>query len=171
MEVDGTIANVTLSATDSLITRQRQNLGRTRSRGVEADAEIVIAPGWTGSAGYLYADSTVRRFPANAALEGLRVPQVPRHQATLQLRRDGRVFRAAIQGRYGGAQFEDDANTLRLAGFVALDARAGVSVTRAVEVFAAGENLTGRRAVVGRTPLATLGAPRQVRGGVRVRLD
>jgi outer membrane receptor protein involved in Fe transport len=171
MEIDGSIANVTTSVTDALITRQRQNLGRTRSRGVEADAEVAIARGWLVSAGWLYADSSVTSFPADPTLEGLRVPQVPRHQATLQLRRDGAVLRAAIQGRYGGAQFEDDANQLRLPGFTAIDARVGVSLTQSIEAFAAGENLTGKRYVVGKTPLVNLGPPRQLRGGIRVRLD
>ena len=171
MEIDGAIANVTTSVTDALITRQRQNLGQTRSRGVEADAEVAVARGWLVSAGWMYDDSAVIRFPADPTLEGLRVPQVPRHQATLQLRRDGTVFRGAIQGRYAGAQFEDDANQLRLPGFTALDARVGVSLTRSIEAFAAGENLTGKRFVVGRTPLVNLGPPRQVRGGIRVRLD
>ena len=171
MEIDGTIANVTTSVTDSLITRQRENLGRTRSRGVEVDAEVAIARGWLASAGWLYADSSVRSFPADPTLEGLRVPQVPRHQATVQLRRDGPVFRAAVQGRYGGAQFDDDANQLRLPGFTAIDARVGVSITPSIEAFAAGENLAGKRYVVAKTPLVNLGPPRQVRGGIRVRLD
>jgi outer membrane receptor protein involved in Fe transport len=36
------VANVTLQTTPALITRQRQNLGRTRSRGVEVQADAAV---------------------------------------------------------------------------------------------------------------------------------
>ena len=41
-EITRPIANVTLSITPALITRQRQNLGRTRSRGVDIEAEARV---------------------------------------------------------------------------------------------------------------------------------
>ena len=47
------VANRTLSVTPSLITRQRQNLGRTRSCGIESDGKIRLTSEITGSAGYL----------------------------------------------------------------------------------------------------------------------
>src|SRR5262249_14367929 len=81
MEVSDPIANVTLSVTPTLITNQRQNLGRTRSRGVEADAE------WHFKnidlrTGYQFVDATVVSFPSNRKLEGLQLPQVAPHQFT-----------------------------------------------------------------------------------------
>ena len=170
-EIEGTISNLTLSSNQTLVTRQRRNLGRTRSRGAEMNLEARVSDALAVSAGYLYADSTVQRFEANPLLEGLRLPQVPRHQASVQVRYELRgVARAAVQGRYVGSQFEDDANAFSLGGFATIDALIGANLTRAAEVFVAGENLTGKRYVVARTPLPNLGPPRTVRGGVRVRV-
>jgi outer membrane receptor protein involved in Fe transport len=169
MEIDGTIVNRTLSVTPSLITRQRENLGTTRSRGVEVDLEARLSPHVQASAGYLYVDASVIRSPDTSAV-GRRIPQVPRNQATLQLRGEAGPAHLAVQGRYSAAQFDDDVNAFRLPGFVQVDARGGYAVSHAVEVFLAGENLTGKQAITGLTPLPTLGPPRQVRGGVRVGL-
>ena len=55
------ITNFTLSVTPALITRQRRNLGRTRSSGIEAEADYRPSSHWRLSAGYLFADATVRR--------------------------------------------------------------------------------------------------------------
>jgi len=169
MEIDDTIVNRTLEVTPSLITRRRENVGTTRSRGVEVDLEARLSQALWASAGYLYVDSSVIRSP-DPSIEGRRIPQVPRNQATLQLRGEAGPGRLAVQVRYAAAQFDDDLNAFRLPGFVSLDARAGWALTRAVEAFVAGENLTGKQAVTGRTPRPTLGPPRQVRGGVRVTL-
>ena len=119
--------------------------------------------------GYLYVDSKVVASD-EPGLAGKRVPQVPRHQATLQLLGAFGRARLAVLGRYGAAQWEDDRNTLLLPGFTALDAQAAWVLSSAFEIFVAGENLTDRRIVTGRTPLTTLGPPRQFRGGVRFRL-
>src|SRR4029077_14193638 len=83
MTVTNTIANVTLSSTPSLITRQRQNFGSSRSRGVEIDFARALTNGWSATAGYQFADATLS--------SGARTPQVPRNQATLQLAYRGRA--------------------------------------------------------------------------------
>jgi len=51
-----------------------------------------------------------------------------------------------------------------------VDAFLALPVGRAVDIFAAGENLLGGRYEVGRTPVLTLSPPRAVRFGVRLRL-
>jgi len=71
-----------IQTTPALITRQRQNLGCTRSRGFEVEADARLNSFWILTAGYLFADATVVRFPTNTALEGLRIPQVPRQHFT-----------------------------------------------------------------------------------------
>ena len=63
-EIDRTVANVTLAVTPTLITRQRQNAGRTRSAGLELDAELRISR-MTLNTGYLFADSRITEFPSN----------------------------------------------------------------------------------------------------------
>jgi outer membrane receptor protein involved in Fe transport len=171
MDVTRAVANVTLSATPSLITRQRRNLGRTRSRGFEAEGELRASGRWTLSAGYLFADARVARFPADTSLEGLRVPQVARQQLTFQARYTTPArLTFGLQARASGAQFDDDQNLLRLAGYFTLDALASRRLARGVEAFVAAENITGRRYEVGRTPVLTLGPPLFVRVGLRLRL-
>jgi outer membrane receptor protein involved in Fe transport len=171
-DVTRPVANVTLSVTPALITRQRRNLGRTRTVGFEAEFEKRIGDGWTASAGYLAASARVASFPADAALEGRRLPQVARHQLGFQLRYvpGGRAVTFGVQGRASGAQFDDDQNRLRLGRYFTLDAFASRRLARGVEAFAAAENLTGRRYEVGRTPVLTLGPPAFVRAGLRLRL-
>ena len=171
MDVTRAAANVTLSVTPTLITRQRENLGRTRTRGFEAEGEVRAGGHWTISGGYLFADARVARFPADTTLEGLRVPQVARQQFTFQARyNDPARLRLGVQARAVGPQFDDDQNLLRLGGYFTLDAFASRRIARGVEAFLAAENLTGRRYAVGRTPVLTVGPPLFVRAGFRVRL-
>jgi outer membrane receptor protein involved in Fe transport len=85
------------------------------------------------------------------------------------LRRAGRTT-FALQGRASSAQFDDDQNLLRLGRYFTLDAFASRRLGRGVDIFAAAENLTGRRYDVGRTPVLTVGPPAFVRVGLRLRL-
>ncbi len=171
-ETAGPISNFTLSVTPSLITRQRRNLGRARARGIEAEADYRIATRWRLSAGYLFADSTVRRAPQDVRLEGLWLPQVPRHQFTLQAAYSHpEHVTAAVQLRAIGQQFDDDQNQLPLGRFAVLDVMVSRPFNRYFETFLAVQNLFNERYAVGRTPIETIGAPRLVRGGVRVRFE
>ncbi len=166
------IANFTLSATPTLITRERRNLGRTRSTGLEAESEITLAPHWQITAGYLYVAATVRRAPQDARLIGRDIPQVPRQQFTLQTSyHHPRWLNAAIQFRAVGRQFDDDQNLLPLGSFAVIDATVSRRLGRWVEAFVAVQNLANERFVVARTPLENFGMPRMVRGGLRLRLE
>jgi outer membrane receptor protein involved in Fe transport len=168
-EITRPVANVTLSVTPNLITRQRQNLGRTRARGLELETEARFNKRWTLTSGYLLADSVVTRFPANTALEGLRVPQVARHQFTFQLRYTNPArLTLGLQGRASSAQFDDDQNLLRLAPYFTIDALVSRPLKRGVTVFAAAENLFNQRYDIGRTPVLTQGPPLLVRAGLRL---
>lgn len=170
-EITRPVANVTLTTTPTLITRQRQNLGRTRSRGVELQSEMQLNRNWDLSASYLFAHATVIEFPVNQVLEGLWIPQVPRHQFTFQTRyMNPRVFTVALQGRASSSQFDDDLNQFRLASYFTLDVLVSRRINEKVELFAAVENVFNQRYEVGKTPVTTLGPPILVRGGIRVRL-
>ena len=95
--------------------------------------------------------------------------QVPRHQLTLLGRwHAASGWRASAQARWSAMQFDDDRNQFALGSFWALDARVARAVGSRLELFAAGENLTGERWDVGRTPLRTIGPPRTLRAGVRL---
>jgi outer membrane receptor protein involved in Fe transport len=170
-EINRPVANVTLTTTPALITRQRQNLGRTRSRGLEFEADARLNQDWKLSTGYLFADATVVKFPINQALEGLMIPQVARHQFTFQLKFDKpAIATVSLQGRASSSQFDDDQNLFRLGSYYTLDAFASRRVSRSLNVFLAAENLFNQRYEVGKTPVTTLGPPILVRAGLRVHL-
>ncbi|HKS29694.1 MAG TPA: TonB-dependent receptor, partial [Pyrinomonadaceae bacterium] len=170
-EVTRPVANVTLRTTPGLITRQRQNLGRTRSRGLEVEADARLSGRWTLSGGYQFADASVLEFPASTALEGKRVAQVARHQLTFQARYSNpSLLTAAFQGRASSAQFDDDQNLLPLDPYFTLDAYLSRRVTRSLEAFLAAENLFNQRYTVGRTPIRTIGPPLLFRAGFRLQL-
>jgi outer membrane receptor protein involved in Fe transport len=61
------VANVTLSTTPTLITREKENLGRTRSRGVELDGTVHPSGEVQISAGYAFTAATVVSYPGNPA--------------------------------------------------------------------------------------------------------
>jgi len=166
-EVEDAVANVTVATAPGLITRQRQNVGRTRSRGFEAEADLRFGSRVFVTAGYAFTDAIVRSFPANPGLEGLEVPQVPRNQGTLQARYEGRL-RLGLQLRVTGDAWEDDLNELVLDAAAQLDLWAGYALTPSVMLFAAAENVTDAEIVAARTPVPSLAAPRQLRAGIRI---
>jgi outer membrane receptor protein involved in Fe transport len=162
------IANVTLSVTPTLITRQRRNLGRTRSRGVEVEADERLSRSITLSGSYEYTDATVTSFPSNPALVGLWIPQVPHQQFTVQARYVKPFLSVGVQGRYVGNQFDDDQNLLPLERYFELDAIISHSLRPGVEVFVAGGNLLNQQYQIGRTPVLTVGPPILARAGLRL---
>jgi outer membrane receptor protein involved in Fe transport len=159
MSVADTIANVTVSQTPTLITRQRQNLGRTRSIGAELDGEWRFGEQWRASASWLFVDATVRE----GELRGNRVPQVARNQATAQLM----WKRLGAQLRWSAMQFDDDRNALPLDAYFVADLFASHRFTRTLEATFALENLFDEEIEAGATPVVTLGQPRAWRIGVR----
>ena len=169
-EISDSIANVTLSTTPALITRQRQNLGAIRARGVEVSATTKFARHWEVSGEYLLTDSTVLRFPANRSLEGLMVPQVPRNQFNFQVSYANQKWLVGAQGRFVGRQFDDDQNTLPLERFFTLDAEASRSVSEDVRLFVAFQNLNGSRYQISSTPVFTVGPPVLIRLGARINI-
>ncbi len=165
-EISHPVANVTLSVTPALITRQRQNVGKTRARGFEIEAEARVRD-FSFSAGYLLADSRVAEFPANRSLENLYVPQVARHQLTFQTRYAKRDWSFAFQGRASSRQFDDDLNTFRLEPYFQLDGFAAKKFNENLQVFVGVENIFNSRYSVGRTPVRTVSSPLNLRVGIR----
>ncbi|HEY0594065.1 MAG TPA: TonB-dependent receptor, partial [Thermoanaerobaculia bacterium] len=170
-EVDDTVANVTLRVSPSLIERQRQNLGTTRSVGIEIDAETQLTPEVSVRASYLGTDAEIADFAENRALEGNRLPQIPEQEASLAATyRSARGIAAAAQVRYAGDQYEDDRNEMILGAFTTVDLFLSAPAGARFDLFAAVENLFDERFEIGRTPTVTLGPPRLARVGVRVRV-
>lgn len=182
--VDDPVANVTLGPGPGVVApcgfvpgggtcRQRQNLDKVRILGLEA--ELAWRPAgspWAGSLSYLLSDPEVVRAPAQPELEGKRVAQVPRHQIVARLEHIGRRSTAALQGRYVSEQYDDDLNQRRLAGFTSVDLYLAYHVGPRLELYAAAENLLDETIEVGLTAdgLLSVGAPRMLHGGLRLRL-
>jgi outer membrane receptor protein involved in Fe transport len=169
-QIEDSIANVTLATTPALITRQRQNLGAIRARGIELSAITKSSRHWEVAGEYLLTDSTVLHFPANRSLEGLLVPQVPKHQFNFQVTYVKAKWLVGTQARFVSRQFDDDQNTLPLAKFFTADAEVSRAVSERVRVFVAFQNLNGSRYEISSTPVFTVGPPVLFRGGVRVSL-
>ena len=153
--------SLTLTTTPTLITRPRQNVGKTRTRGIELDAEFLPISRMRLSASYLFAESRIAEFPGNEILIVKLLPQIPRHQFTFQtLYRPATRISLSLQGRGSGGQFDDDLNYLRLRPFFTLDAFASYRFPKKFEIFAAAENLLNSRYDIGLTPNQTIAAPR-----------
>ncbi|MGB8802176.1 MAG: TonB-dependent receptor [Candidatus Acidiferrales bacterium] len=165
------VANVTLSSTPNLILRQRQNLGQINAPGVDLGVTASIVRDFTISCSYQYVDSKVSSFPANTALVGLWVPQVPHNAFTFQARYSNpRIVTVEVTGRAIGNAFDDDQNQFPLGSFFVLDAMVSRQVRAGFEVYAAAENLFNATYYTAATPVYQLGLPIVGRVGVRLEL-
>ena len=176
-DITDPIANVTLSVTPTLIIRQRQNLGRTRSRGVDLDATLQVTPTFRLTSGYEFVNATVLSFTAEPSLAGLDIPQVPNNVVTFQALYSNPTASSSwrrvtldVQGRYVGNQFDDDQNLLPLGKFFTLDASLSRRIWNDLEAYVAVENIFDERYTVARTPVRELGPPTLFRVGFRVHL-
>lgn len=164
------VGNVTLAAAPGLVQRQRLNLGEVRTRGVESELRWRSPDGRVQLAlRHLGADSRVREARSAPALVGLRPAQVPRHTATLQCSwAITPRWRIDAGGRAFTAQFEDDANALRLRGGATADLAVRWSPEAGWEVSVLLENVFDRRIETGRPALdlVSLGPARRAGLGV-----
>jgi outer membrane receptor protein involved in Fe transport len=169
-QVNRPVSSLTLSLTPTKELLQRANLGQIESRGLSVDFAMQPAE-WIGlDGGYQYADATVTKAAPEPYLVGKWIPEVPRNTATAQLRLSRpRLGLVSLQGLVNGRTWDDDGNTLLLHGYFELNAYGQHRFGRHLVAFVAAENLMDRGIEVGRTPILTLGTPRVVRGGIRVR--
>lgn len=171
------VGNVTTNPTSSPVLRQKQNLGRIRSRGVELDGVAHVTREIQISAGYEFTDATVVNYtvpPGEISLLGKEVAQVPRHVFTWEARywNPSRLM-LSLQGRFVGNQFDDDQNLYPLGQFYTMDLQLGRNITRNIEAYAAAENVNNKRYFVANTPTATgslfnMGPPILYRVGLRL---
>lgn len=178
------VSNVTLTATLA----QKQNLGRTRVWGIQTDAEYRLGPAWRVSAAYLYDQAKVTDGGgANAALVGKYLAQVPKHRGAAQVAYSNpRFVNLALAVQFTGAQFNDDqnlnfipaatlsdagydaTNRVGLPGYASVDFMASRDLGRDIQIFVGAQNLFDQVYFVQTNP-STIGTPRLVNGGVRVR--
>ena len=172
-QVNRPITAYTINPNSSPILLMRENLGQIESRGVSLDYELSPLHWLTFDGGYQYAHAVVSR---GALDHGKWIPEVARNLATLNLRASHPRFGTlSLQSRVSGHMFDDDANTYRLGGYFRLDAYAAHTFHSPLhgselDLFAAGENLTGQRVEISKTPTTTLGQPRAAHVGFTLRL-
>ena len=166
--LDGAIANITISSTPAQITRQRANSDEIRAFGAEFEADVRATStlSFTGQAALT--SSEFRGSVATPAIEGNTVPQVPAWSlAAGVVWADPRLATLNLQVRATDMAWDDDLNTLELRQYGVVDVFAGRTVWRALQVFAAVENIFDSDYDVARTPVRSIGWPRTVRVGLR----
>ena len=170
-ELHDPIVNVTLAqALPDGSTRQRQNLGKARVQGLELALEAHPFRGWELSAGYTLVDSRVLEADLAPGTIGKRLPQDPVHRIAGAVEAHfAPGWTARVQGIAALEQYEDDLNTLPLGTHFRLDLYLARTIGRAVEIYAAVENVLDRRDLVGRAGVNTISGPFTVRLGIRLR--
>jgi outer membrane receptor protein involved in Fe transport len=169
--LDGAIANITLSSTPALITRERRNSDEIRAGGVELEADARLTPTLALNGQIVFTSSHFRGSVATPAIEGNQVPQVPVVQGGVGLTwTDPRFVTGAMQVRFSGEQYDDDANDFVLGAYGVVDVQVSRAITRGLVGFLAVENLFDEDYDAGRTPIRLVGWPRSVRVGLRVAL-
>jgi outer membrane receptor protein involved in Fe transport len=129
--------------------RQRQNLDRIDTRGLELDANLALGA-WTISGGLSWVDAEVGASAAALPLDGLRPAQTPRLTAGSTIAwRGPSDLRASLTGRYVGSQYEDDLNSQRIPDAFTLDASLAIPITSGLAVEARAQNLGNARVVAG----------------------
>ncbi len=166
--VNDPIANVTVSVTPVLITRQRKNLGQTRIRGVSFDADYQPAHELRLEMSYLLSDARVSEFSAAPEIEGNLLPQVPRHRASVRLDYlHPKVLNVSLRGRFESSRFDDDQNRLELGSLFVADITLDRPLGESWGAFVSVENLFDAQYPLQATPVELLGTPLTVTAGLR----
>lgn len=182
-DITSAIVNVTKSIdpTTGLITRQKLNVNRLLSTGINLDGEFRVSGSLQLAGGYQFAHSVVSSYSPppdlvglNTSLVGNWIPEVPHQQFTLQARYvNPKILTATVQGTFVGQQFDDDLNTLLLKKFFTVDVYLGRALGHGLEVSTAAENVFNQRYYTALTTVAnhpnvpSLGPPILVRVGLR----
>jgi outer membrane receptor protein involved in Fe transport len=155
---------------DGGVLRQRTNIDRSVTDGLELEGWLEFRDGFELMAQYLYARARITAFDAQPELVGNRPIQTPRHSASASLMQTliGGWWR--VEARYSGKQFDDDQNTRTLDGIFTLNAGAAVEVSKTVRLTANVENLFDVKVVSAVTAdgLETLAQRRFIRVGLNV---
>ncbi|MGH8019462.1 MAG: TonB-dependent receptor, partial [Opitutaceae bacterium] len=147
--LDDAVANVTLSTTDTLVQRRRENLDRVRVRGLELRAGWAPAENLRLAIDCLISDARVRKAAIAPGLEGKRLPQAPREVVTARMSwRISDAWRAEVSARALGSQFEDDENTLVLPSATVVDLILFWRINPACELHLALDNAAGEALAV-----------------------
>ncbi len=171
------VQNVTINPNSNPVLREKENVGRIRSRGVELDGVVHVNRDIQLTAGYEFTGATIVNYTVpqgEVSLLGNQVAQVPRNVFTWEARywNPARLL-LSVEGRFVGKQFDDDQNQYPLAHFYTMDVQIGRNLTRNLQLYAAAENITDERYAVANTPvtngsLYNIGPPLLYRIGLRM---
>jgi vitamin B12 transporter len=154
------------------IYRRRENIGAIESKGIELTASQNLGLFNLG-ASYAYVDAIVKDSGIATALSGKRPAQVPKHFFSTSLNWQNGDNKIALTMRYVSDQFEDDANSRRLADAVTFDFGAAWRLIDNVMFDLRGENLLDARveAAISSAGIIERASPRTLWLGLRVALD
>ena len=178
-KVDDAIANVSQGAGPGTfpgvgfvgaggVYRRRENVGGIDSKGIELTGSQQLGS-FTLGISYAYVDARVRSNGIAAALNGKRPAQVPQHFVGGSFGwRDG-VNAFNLSARYVSDQFEDDANSRKLAHAFTLDLVTSWRLMDNIILDLRAENIMNARveAAVNNLGVIERGAPRTLWLGIR----
>src|SRR5215471_5985438 len=173
--VHNPVSNVTIATQGANVTVQRQNLGETEIQGLQLDAEYRINKNWRVSGGYLYDHATIIDNPANPAIVGKFLQEVPENRGTFRITYSDPKVASITFGVLGvGLQYDtgDDTNTRAmpvacpagsattscfaaepgLPAYATTELTISRSIGRNVDVFFAAQNLFNKEYVVAFLP-------------------
>jgi outer membrane receptor protein involved in Fe transport len=166
---------------------QKQNLGKTRVRGVQTDLEYRIGSSWRVGGAYIREDAKVTDGGTVPALVGKYLQQVPRNRGSLHAAySNSKYVTVAVAAQFVGLQYNDDLNVnfipaatllasgyndavpAGLPGYGVVDLTVSRDIGRRIQAFVGVQNLFDKEYFVQTNP-STIGTPRLVNGGIRVR--
>jgi outer membrane receptor protein involved in Fe transport len=181
--VEDPIANLSTNLAGTV--RQRQNLGSTNIGGFQTDLAYRLNANWGVSGAYLFDIAKVHEATTDAQgvnLTGKYLAEVPKHRASLQLTfTNPRYVNLAVDYQFIGHQFDDDRNIaeifpsfpdkreIGLPAYHVMNLTLGRTINRNLDVFVGVQNVFGTLYYVGTNP-TTIGTPRLVNGGIRLRV-
>ena len=192
--VNNPVANVTIATNNVPVTRgcagapicrQRRNLGSTNIGGFQTDVAYRVNGAWGVSGAYLFDIAKVHEAETDVTgfnLTGKYLAEVPKHRASFRVTyTNPEYFNLAIENQIIGHQFDDDQNDqeifpgipdkreVGLPAYSVTNLTVSRTVNRNLDVFFGVQNLFGTDYYVGTNP-TTVGTPRLVNGGVRLRV-
>ncbi|MEQ1908647.1 MAG: TonB-dependent receptor [Vicinamibacterales bacterium] len=152
--------------------RINMNAGGGRTRGIELAFRQDLVPGLQFRGTYTFTDAVITSNPADPAIVGKRVTNIPDHMASGQLLANRGKWTGSVAGHYTGTLFSTDTNTDTTKGvpgsyspYFAMDASVSYALDTHVHPFISSENLLNRRYYH-----FHFSPSRTVFGGIRVRL-
>ncbi|HET6959310.1 MAG TPA: TonB-dependent receptor [Vicinamibacterales bacterium] len=188
---DNKVTNPVLNVTLSPTLAQKQNIPETKVQGVQTDIEYRLGTEWRFFAAYVYDNAkVVDGGPANVALNGKWLQQVPENRGSFQVAYTNAKYATVTLGvQIVGLQYNDDLNvnfippaTLAsagydsnaypagLPGFTSVDLSVAHNFTPNIQAFFGMQNMLGKTYFVQTNP-STIGTPRLVNVGMRVRFS